>query len=81
MITNFEVLQDFSLFAKIMTPHLKALTHICLETEAQGLVTIFMVTFRGQITIDVRKGVLGGLTPPLRLKIWADPPLGKFSSR
>ena len=26
--------------------------------------------------IDVRKGVLGGLTPPspLRLKIWADPP-------
>ena len=24
--------------------------------------------------IDVRKGVLGGLTPPpLRLKIWADP--------
>ena len=25
--------------------------------------------------IDVRKGVLGGLTPPLRLKIWADPPL------
>ena len=23
--------------------------------------------------IDVRKGVLGGLTPPLRLEIWADP--------
>ena len=27
------------------------------------------------ITIDVRKGVLGGQTPPLRLKILADPPL------
>ena len=25
------------------------------------------------IHIDVRKGVLGGLTPPLRVKIWADP--------
>ena len=28
--------------------------------------------------IDVRKGVLGGLTPPLRLKIWADPPSWKI---
>ena len=27
------------------------------------------------ISIDVRKGVLGGLTPSLRLKIWAGPPL------
>ena len=30
------------------------------------------------ICIDVRKGVLGGLTPPLRLKIWADPPSWKI---
>ena len=29
-------------------------------------------------TIDVRKGVLGGLTPSLRLKIWADPPSWKI---
>ena len=28
--------------------------------------------------IDVRKGVLGGLTPSLRLKIWADPPSWKI---
>ena len=28
--------------------------------------------------MDVRKGVLGGLTPPLRLEIWADPPLEIF---
>ena len=28
--------------------------------------------------IDVRKGVLGGLTPPLRLKIWAYPPPWKI---
>ena len=28
--------------------------------------------------IDVRKGVLGGLTPSLRLKIWADPPSCKI---
>ena len=30
-------------------------------------------------SIDVRKGVLGGLPPPpLRLKIWADPPSWKI---
>ena len=29
-------------------------------------------------TIDVRKGVLGGPTPPLRLKILADPPPWKI---
>ena len=29
-------------------------------------------------SIDVRKGVLGGLTPSLRLKIWADPPSWKI---
>ena len=28
--------------------------------------------------IDVRKGVLGGLTPSLRLKIQADPPSWKI---
>ena len=30
------------------------------------------------LAIDVRKGVLGGLTPPLRLKIWAGPPSWKI---
>ena len=30
------------------------------------------------IYIDVPKGVLGGLTPSLRLKIWADPPSWKI---
>ena len=32
-------------------------------------------------SIDVRKGVLGGLTPPWDLKFGLTPPLGKFSSR
>ena len=34
--------------------------------------------FWNVFTIDVRKGVLGGLTPSLRLKIWADPPSWKI---
>ena len=29
------------------------------------------------VSIDVPKGVIGGLTLPLRLKIWADPPSWK----
>ena len=29
-------------------------------------------------SIDVRKGVLGGLNPPLILEIWADPPSWKI---
>ena len=30
------------------------------------------------VTIDGLQGVLGGQTPPLRLKIWADPPSWKI---
>ena len=34
----------------------------------------YLVDSRVGGSIDVRKGVLGGLTPSLRLKIWDDPP-------